>query len=365
MLDKEKFAEYKKVRQTADPDIFCHAPFTSLYFEQSGHALVCCYNRKHILGVYPKDSLQDMWQGKKAQELREVMKVNELPPGCDICHSQFASRNFGGLLARHFDSLADPPSTGSDSISLIMPKVIGFEISNVCNLECKMCSGYFSSSIRENREKKPPLPFPYDDGFVAQLEPFIPHLRQAKFLGGEPFLIDLYYKIWEMIARINPAIKVSITTNGTVLHKKTKTVLESIRSNIIMSIDSLERSNYERIRRNARFDKVMEHFQYFREYTRLKGTSINVAFCPMQQNWWELPYVVDYFNEQNVEIYFNTVTWPPESALSSMRDSELQEVVDYLESKTPKSENDLGTRNISRYLDLISQIKSYRKEIAA
>jgi MoaA/NifB/PqqE/SkfB family radical SAM enzyme len=365
MLDKEKFEEYKRVRHTADPDIFCHAPFTSLYFEQSGHALVCCYNRTHILGVYPKDSLQDMWLGSKAQELRELMKVNKLPSGCDFCHSQFSSRNFGGLLARQFDGLADPPGSGSDSLTQIMPKVIGFEISNVCNLECKMCNGYFSSSIRENREKQPPLPFPYDDGFVTQLEPFIPYLKQAKFLGGEPFLIDLYYKIWEMIARINPSINVSITTNGTVLHKKAKSVLEGMRCHIIMSIDSIERSNYERIRRNARFDKVMEHFQYFREYTSRKNTSITFAFCPMQQNWWELPHIVDFCNKQNIGIYFNTVTWPPETALNQLNDSDLQEVVDYLETKTPKCDDDVSTSNVSRYLDLVSQIKSYRKDIAA
>ena len=365
MLNKEMFAEYGKVRQTADPGIFCHAPFTSLYFEQSGHALVCCYNRKHILGIYPNDSLQDMWLGSKAEELREVMKVNNLPPGCGTCHSQFSSRNFGGLLARQFDVFADPPRTGPESLTHVMPKVIGFEISNVCNLECKMCSGYFSSSIRENREKLPPLPFPYDDGFIAQLEPFIPHLKQAKFLGGEPFLIDIYYKIWEMIARINPSIEVSITTNGTVLHKKAKTVLESIRSNIIISIDSLERSNYERIRRNARFEKVLEHFLYFRDYTIRKNTGISFAFCPMQQNWWELPNVVDFCNKQNVGIYFNTVTWPPETALKNMSDSELQEVVDYLDTKIPKGDNNLSKRNISRYVDLVNQIKSYRKEVAA
>lgn len=364
MLDNAKFEEYKKVRHTADPDTFCHAPFTSLYFEQSGHALVCCYNREHILGVYPQTSVHDMWFGKKAQDLRRMLKANRLPSGCGMCLGQFNSGNFEGLLARQFDSLAEKPdASGKDEI--LMPKVIGFEISNVCNLECKMCNGYFSSSIRENREKLPPLPFPYDDGFLQQLEPFIPHLKQAKFLGGEPFLIEMYLKIWELIAKINPAIEVSITTNGTVLNKKAKSVVESIRSNIIVSIDSLEKANYERIRKNARFEKVMEHCEFFRDYTRKKKTSFTFAFCPMQQNWWEIPHVVEYCNKNDINIYFNTVTWPPQTALNTMNDADLQEVIEYLGSKNLKGTTPLAIQNVSRYKDLVNQVRSYRKEVAA
>lgn len=354
MLDSAQLAEYNKVRQTADPNLFCHAPFTSLYFEQSGHALACCYNRQHILGTYPDASIEEMWFGRKAQELREVLANNVLPPGCDICHSQFTSRNFGGLLARQFDMHANPPGQPHG-----MPKVIGFEISNTCNLECRMCSGYYSSSIRENREKLPPLPFPYDDGFVRQLEAFIPHLKQAKFLGGEPFLIDIYFQIWEQIGRLNPDIAVSITTNGSVLHKKAKTVIEGMRAHMIVSIDSLNQKNYEYIRKNARFDKMIEHFHYFLDYTRRKNTGLSIACCPMQQNWWDLPEIVEFANEHEVEVYFNTVTWPPEASLKMMDETELKKVIDFLEYRPLKGNSPMNLQNISRFMDVISQIKSY------
>ncbi|MFO1133127.1 MAG: radical SAM protein [Hyphomicrobiales bacterium] len=191
------------------------------------------------------------------------------------------------------------------------------------------------------------------------------HLTQAKFLGGEPFLIPIYADIWESIARINPEILVSITTNGTVLNKRAKAAIESLRSNIIVSIDSLDRGNYERIRRNARFDKVMEHFAYFRDYTKRKKTALTIAFCPMQQNWWELPSTVEFGNEHDVDIYFNTVTWPPEVSLNRLGPEELEEVIGFLESKTPKGSSAISARNISKYKDVINQLRSYRKSAAA
>jgi MoaA/NifB/PqqE/SkfB family radical SAM enzyme len=78
---------------------------------------------------------------------------------------------------------------------VVMPKVMEFELSNECNLECVMCNGSFSSSIRKNREKLPPIISPYNDDFVNELDAFIPHLTDAKFLGGEPFMIEIYLKI--------------------------------------------------------------------------------------------------------------------------------------------------------------------------
>ena len=169
-------------------------------------------------------------------ELRRYMKGMDLPKGCEICYAQFESRNFSGLRARLYDHLAEELYPERDGRFLPMPKVMEFEISNVCNLECAMCSGYWSSAIRANREKLPPLKSPYDEDFVKQLEAFIPHLQEAKFLGGEPFLIKTYYQIWDLIIRLNPGIAVSITTNGTILNPRIKEMLEHLRVWIVMSM---------------------------------------------------------------------------------------------------------------------------------
>ena len=51
MLDPGILAEYKAIRVTKNTSIFCHAPFTSMNFEQNGNVTVCCYNRKYVLGL--------------------------------------------------------------------------------------------------------------------------------------------------------------------------------------------------------------------------------------------------------------------------------------------------------------------------
>ena len=360
MLDQKLLFQYNKTRKTKNESIFCHAPFTSMNFEQNGHVTVCCYNRKYILGTYPDEGLKDMWYGGRADKLRGYMKKNVLPAGCDICYYQFGSKNFGGLRAQFYDVLAEEAYPEEGGRFIPMPKVMEFEISNVCNLECTMCYGYFSSSIRKNREHLPPLKSPYNGAFVEQLKAFIPHLTEARFLGGEPFLIKTHYHIWDLIIQLNPNIKVSITTNGTILNDRVKDVLEKLNAHMIISIDSLDPKNYERIRVGARFDQVMENIKYFRDYVKRKNMNMMFAVCPMQGNWRELPHFLEYCNAQGIRLFFNTVIKPREASLRNLRGEELGEVVEYLNEANLTEDTEVQKDNKANYLDLIQQIMDYR-----
>ena len=360
ILNPEVLTKYNKTRKTKNKAIFCHAPFTSMNFEQNGNVTVCCYNRTYLMGTYPNDSLQEMWCGDKAVQFRKEMKNNVLPTGCDICHNQFQSKNFGGLRAQFYDVLAEETYPEENGHFIPMPKVMEFEISNVCNLECIMCNGYYSSLIRKNREHLPPLKSPYDDQFVKQLEPFIPHLTEAKFLGGEPFLINTFYSIWDLIIRLNPSMKVSITTNATVLNDRVKNVLEKLNVHIILSIDSLKPENYERIRTNARFDQAIENIQYFKDYVIRRNTTMTLAVCPMKGNWQEMPHFLKFCNKQDIRLFFNTVIFPEESSLMTMRKDELSELVEYLNTTQLTEDTEVEKYNNSNYLDLIQQVLGYR-----
>ena len=360
MLDQEILSQYNKIRKTKNKAIFCHAPFTSMNFEQNGYVTVCCYNRTYLLGAYPDDTLQEIWYGDKVDRFRKEMKDNVLQSGCDICYAQFESKNFAGLKAGFYDVLSEEVYPEENGRLASMPKVIEFEISNICNLECTMCNGYFSSLIRKNREHLPPLKSPYDKAFVEQLEDFIPHLTEARFLGGEPFLIKTYYRIWDRIIQLNPDIVVCITTNGTVLNERVKGVLERLRAHIIVSIDSLEKESYERIRVGASYDRVMENLGYFRDYTRRKKTDITLAVCPMQDNWRELPHILEYCNEGGIRVFFNTVINLEEASLITMKKDELGDVVEYLGSVGLSEDGEVGRYNNANYLGLIQQIMSYR-----
>jgi MoaA/NifB/PqqE/SkfB family radical SAM enzyme len=356
VLDEGLLTAYNRERRGASTKaVACHAPFTSMNFAQNGDVSVCCYNRAYLLGRYPEATLEEMWLGENARGLREAMSKDPLPRGCEICASQFEARNFEGMRARFYDQFGESYASASGRAPAF-PKVMEFELSNVCNLECTMCNGFFSSTIRRNREKLPPLGSPYDEEFVAQLEAFIPHLEAARFLGGEPFLIRIYDQIWDLIARLKPGIEISITTNGTILNDRVKATLERLRAEIIVSIDSLSPELYEEIRLRASFDEVMANLDYLRSYGRRKGTGVTLAVCPMRWNWRDLPHMVDYCDDRGLQVFFNTVVFPQGATFGSMCYTELREVVESLSSQVPRNRTPLERYNAKQYGDLVRQI---------
>jgi MoaA/NifB/PqqE/SkfB family radical SAM enzyme len=375
-LEEKIIREYANSRQLTDKSLLCHAPTVNLNFEQNGNVRACCYNTKHLLGTWPAQSIREIWTGDKIAELRHFIAGNDLGGGCSACGELIAAGNYQGVRARYFDEYV-PPGPVHKLLKLAnriagrmeYPKVMEFELSNNCNLECIMCNGYFSSSIRKNREHLPAMNNPYNDQFVDELDEFIPHLQVAKFLGGEPFMIDIYLKIWERIRKINPKVVIHITTNGTFLNKRIKELLNGLKAGFIVSIDSIVPETYRQIRVNGNFDKVMENLEYFRRYAAQKRTFLSLAACPMTLNWQELPLLLNFCLDKRIILYFNPLTTPEQLSLKEQTAAYLDDVICFL-SNNPAPAVSGGSRDAQRlsvnaYNGFLSMLKEWRLQSIA
>lgn len=357
--DKHAIKKYNSKRPLIAKHLLCHAPFSSLNFAQNGDMTACCYNRKDVLGTYPQHSIKQAWEGNSAKELRSFMRGKQLGGGCEGCQEQIMSGNFLGSKAAYYDKYASLRHVLP--LQPAPPKVFEFEISNICNLECVMCNGYFSSAIRANREKLPKMHSPYDDAFIADVKTYLPYLTDAKFLGGEPFLISHYYEIWEAIIGINPAINVHITTNGTVLNKRAIACLEKMNAGIVISVDSLNKENYEKIRLNADFDELMKNIRWFIDYRNRKGLYLSFAVCPMISNRAYLADIIRFCNENDIYIHYNTVWEPKEECLRYTSGNSLQRLIEEL-SEIQYEDSPIQTVNKERTADFLSHIHSWQHE---
>ncbi len=350
-ISKDILSEYNKSRPLGPQKMLCYSPFRSIYFGHHGKVVSCCYNRTHILGEYPKQSIKEIWLGEEADKLRNYIKHNDLSLGCAGCKQQLVAGNFDAVKAKQYDERKHNKNG--------FPSVMEFELSNTCNLECEMCSGDFSSLIRAKRENLPPLESPYDDRFVEQLEEFLPYLEEVKFYGGEPFLIEIYYKIWERIMAVNPAIRISVQTNATVLNNRVKRILEGTNFHLNVSFDSLQKETYEKIRKNAEYERTFENLKWFREYCRERDTFFGVSVCAMRQNWRELPDFIIFCNELNVPVYFHTVFYPEHTAIRTMNSAELEEIIKYLSGFSFPANTVVEKKNEIHYAGVLNQIKDW------
>lgn len=371
-MNKAEKSTYNLTRGDVDTTKACHAPFVSMNFDQYGNISVCCFNKSHRLGQFPKDSISTAWNSLNKTELQASMARFDLSKGCKNCSQQIKSGNFKNSLAQNFDQFAKFKNKVQKLRNHIFntpykhsewPQLMEFELTNTCNLECVMCSGKFSSLIRKNQENLPPLHDPYDESFFNQLRPFISTLKEARFLGGEPFLIDSYWKIWDIILEINPEISISITTNATVLNNRVIKILDELKPNLTLSIDSLRKETYEKIRKNARFDHVLENINFFINWGRQSRRSVSIAVCPMTLNWEEIPDIVEFCNESNIEISFNTVIFPVKFSLHHLSTEELSLIINkYQTHNWRKYQTQIESHNLSVFKNLIDSLQYYAND---
>ena len=329
----------------------CYAPFTSLFFVQTGDVRVCCHNWENPAGNILRNSIDEIWSGAAIKALRATLKDYKFGPGCDFCYFRMEEGAYDNLAMQRFeffDVPNDPPA---------WPAQMEFALSNSCNLECVMCSGEFSSAIRAHREKRPPMPRIYSDEILETFRKYLPHLKLAKFLGGEPFLITEYHKIWDMMMEDGLHVPCHVTTNGTQYNQRVERILEQVPMNFAVSIDGATKGTVESIRVNAVFEEVMENARRFRSYARLRDTNFCLTFCLMRQNWHEFADYCLLGDEWDCEVYVNTVTYPPQYAIYTLPTDELKKVLQGMEARAPELEKALG-RNRAVWFGELERIRA-------
>ena len=351
-IDSTNIRQYNKSRFAgANRQSFCYAPSVNMLFSQNGEVRACCHNQEFSIGKYPGQSISEIWNSAKAQELRQNMKDWNLSHGCQICDADLRMGSYNEVRARHFDSLPE---------QLGYPTMMEFLLTNTCNLECVMCKGEFSSLIRKNREKLPALASPYDDAFLKQLEEFIPYLKETRFSGsGEAFAIEMNYKIWEMIIEKNPNCVIMVQTNGTYLNARIRDFLSRGNFQIGVSLDSLKKETYEAIRLNASFERVMENITYFQQYSANKKMKFSISTCVMRENWKELPAFVNFCNSINAVTTFHKVWYPKSHALDNLPAGEIGEIYKYLAGHKFSAQSTTQKSNVAHYEYFTAVVKQW------
>lgn len=343
-------AVLNKLRPAGKTQTFCLAPSTNMLFAQDGSVRVCCHNMEHI-GRYPDNTIDEIWNGAAVKSARAALQNYNLKGGCEVCQNMVDLQAFEDLPSLHFDTLPQKKDR---------PVMMEFLLSNTCNLECIMCQGEYSSLIRKNREKLPPIKSPYDKEFLNQLRPYLLTLTEARFSGsGEAFAIDMYYEIWETLVKENPSCKIVIQSNGTYLNGRIKDLLERGNFQIGISLDSLKKENLEAIRLNASFDRVIENIEYFSQYSIRHGRRFLISTCVMRNNRDELPAFVEFATAKNAVTLFHQVHSPQHLSLETLSHNELAAIYNSLNSVSFNLSGKIAERNIRHYRYFMRVIENW------
>ncbi|MGN6696470.1 MAG: radical SAM protein [Aquihabitans sp.] len=297
----------------------CRAPSVSLHLDPLGAVRACCMSPWFVLGRIGEQTLQEIWAGPRAEELRARLAAGDLSAGCDACRGPIEAGRPEAAFARTFDELPlDRPEPHRQ-----WPAQLELALSNTCNLQCVMCNGTLSSAIRAGREGLGPLPTVYDDAFFEELAAFLAHVERISILGGEPFLARETWRIIDLLRASGNRAHIQVTTNGTIWNQRVEDLLGEFPCDVAVSIDALEPDTMRSIRIGIDPDKVWQTVDRLRELAPRSGGSVSIAHCLMPDNWRELHPFLRRADELDLDVFLNDVTWPTPHAIGALPPAEL------------------------------------------
>ncbi len=271
--------------------------------------------------------------------------------GCFSCVKDVSQGNYTAVNAHRYDTFAYTKGA-------VYPAIMGFKFSDTCNLDCIMCYSNHHKSITAYDANTL-----YNDVFFEELKIFIPHLQRAYLLGGEPFCEPLNLKLLKLITELNPSCRVTIQTNGTILTDDILLILKKGTFDINVSLDSLNKTTFEAIRKGASFDTVMTNLHKLHEICTSQGTLFGTCVTPMRMNRQELPDIVNYFGrELNAYVWFNKYYFPARYALWSLSADALAEIIKTLKAANIFTGNVRMQENEQVYKGFITMLEDYYRQ---
>lgn len=239
---------------------FCILPFISSRIWH-GAVVPCCFNHEIVFGNSDKESFNDIYSNSNTvlKDFRkELINGPELPASCNRCsfNEQIGAeshRTHANNSWKHIIDDIDFDQEGNlKEFKIRVWDGIGY--TNLCNLKCRMCHSFLSTTNREE-EVKYNLPIKqmspehkiqfekfkdkYDpkailvssfDDINKLYDFFIQHIdttEDIKFEGGEPMMMEENYKLLELLIEHNRTdIVLRYCTNMTRLTLKNYDILK-------------------------------------------------------------------------------------------------------------------------------------------
>lgn len=267
----------------------CTRPFEEIEIHHTGEVYTCCpnWNKFYSIGNIFKDSIDEVWNSDKAQELRKRI-LNKDYSLCDkntciYCNEKIYFSNYG---------------TKCTPIMEQYPLIVKFCYDYECNIACSICRDKMKRLTDEELET-----------LNSKIDTFfLPLLKSAKTLiinsYGDPFGSRHSRQVIQKAAQTYPELKFDFHTNGILCNEQnfknlniTPDRIEKIR----ISIHAATKETYGKIIPNGEiyFPKLVENLKYLGELKKTNNFQFYIHFVVTRFNYKEMPDFVRLAQDVN------------------------------------------------------------------
>jgi pyruvate-formate lyase-activating enzyme len=332
--------------------IFCNYPWVHNYVHPNGKYRLCCTTSQDIVTNdnyhsfhAGKHSVEDYWNSNRMKQIRRNMMNGIKVRDCEKCYQQDEAgvdslRNTAGMN----ELIAN---TAEDGTYNKPANYMQLQMTNICNLKCKMCSQMYSHMnglellemgkvspewllwVKEQganvnnwtNELGEKQEWYKDEHYkIKMFEHISQNITDMNIIGGEPTLVPEFYEMFEYIDQHGTLGKMSITlvTNLTNTNDKLTKWLPKLKSwRIWASVDGVsDRTEY--IRYPSKWSKIIESLNFYKDLTKNSNGGITLSPAIQLLNvdqldelieWWK-GFVGGEINEKFGFTWLATVWYP-------------------------------------------------------
>jgi pyruvate-formate lyase-activating enzyme len=288
--------------------IFCPIPYIGFSIGPKNDGMICSTGNDSLCTIDKNTNLKEIWYGD-INEKREQYLKGAIPLGCKRCfvneEASIKSRRIRFLkFNKQFQFEETKPTL----------QYLNVNFSNICNLDCVMCSSKYSSKWLENDKllskkysfRKEIKPFLQIDklpiSFIDQIN--IKELKFVEIKGGEPFVDPGFIYFLKKFIKEKGTSSIHITSNLNILTDEVKKYLSQLpRLAMDVSVDAIG-DLYTYIRgNNSSLKKVEENLKFVKEIKNLHELRINITTSPY--NMWDSYKVIEWVNNIDKTIKVN------------------------------------------------------------
>jgi hypothetical protein len=311
----------------ANEKIFCIMPWISSHVGSNGMRKLCCAAEDfEDHGAASAEKITDYWNSKRVKEVRRLFLNNQIPSECVNCIKTSTQMND---FNTEFKQLIGPAieNTLPDGTSSLKPIYLDYRLSNVCNLACRMCNSYSSSTIKKLEHSAGILDLEVIDQsrrkyLLNEAKDLIRNgqVQYIYFADGEPFLSNSHWEIINVCIELKVASKISLvySSNLSSTSYKGRSIFDYLKEfkniQLLASLDGVD-GTVEFLRSGLSFDQWKISFNQWLQFTGKENISFNIVLTtPTILNLYELlefvlntkcSYILSKTTESSNEIIFS------------------------------------------------------------
>ncbi len=290
----------------------CLAPWRSISIRPNGN-VIPDGQYETPYGNINHQSLKDIFESKEIKFLQKSISNKEFPRACQSCQKKELTIGHSRRIFFEHKIRQFTPDQELDENSPVDIHYLDLNLSNRCNLKCRMCSSHSSSAwVPEEKQllnlktinfrlnKYPKLHEVDYDNVLKNFDypEYFQNLKGIALQGGEPLMAKRNIMVLEKMVEWGLAsqITIDLSTNGTIISPQIRSLIEKFRQvDLYISIEA-PGDLYQYIRGDNQFS-IKDLEKNLIEFREISNLNLSFAVTSCIYNILHLSSLLDWYEQ--------------------------------------------------------------------